>query len=468
MSWELGQVVNRNFHSASIYGQGVWIVGGKKNNVVDNEIDFIGSSNKIISFPLNQAKILGTKPPSRFGHSSVILNFRTQNLVTFGGTDEKQIFSDLYLLNLKTLTWTKPTTTGQKPSARSCHLACQLNNKESMIIFGGRNNKQVFNDLFVFHLKSKKWDRVVSSGQVPSGRFGLGGGIWGTNLVIFGGSDNVNIFNDVWVLDLNTLVWSVFNTTNSISSRRFFGCCVLNDRLYVCGGEDKNGVKSDCYYLDLSSRTWYVVPNIPTNCSGSTLTSQNSYLQLVNIQTWILDTSKLQSTKYSADIIPCSEMGDDSETSSSFSSSMSDSDSCVSSPRTFGTTSGGSEYSDIVVPSDEAPPLPKRETTQQKLDRRNREVVKYRDQIGVLQNQIRNLQYQIQNKNYPSDSQLDQERKKYQELKDQYDELSRSYSEMRVRYENEKTRRIQIEKELSGAEMKLLELDSLLTKLIEL
>ena len=50
------------------------------------------------------------------------------NLVLFGGWNGIDFFNDVYVLNLEVMAWTKPHCQGPAPCARQGHVAIQVGN----------------------------------------------------------------------------------------------------------------------------------------------------------------------------------------------------------------------------------------------------------------------------------------------------------------------------------------------------
>ena len=128
-------------------------------------------------------KISGTPPPSRYGHSAVLAGSR---IIIFGGKGAKSVFRDLHALDPVTMTWYQGPEGGGAPSARFDHSA-NLVGGTKMIIFGGWNGNDFFNDVYVLDLEIMAWSKPAVSGPAPSPRKGHCSILIGTNLVVHGG-----------------------------------------------------------------------------------------------------------------------------------------------------------------------------------------------------------------------------------------------------------------------------------------
>lgn len=78
-------------------------------------------------------------------------------------------------------------TTGTRPSARTLHTA--VISGDIMIIFGGNNDRQYFNDVVKYHIGERRWEAVAAAGNLPEPRSQASAVIHTANyeMIIFGG-----------------------------------------------------------------------------------------------------------------------------------------------------------------------------------------------------------------------------------------------------------------------------------------
>lgn len=100
-------------------------------------------------------KISGTPPPPRYGHSSILAGSR---IIIFGGKGSKCVFRDLHALDPVTMTWYQGPEGGGAPSARFDH-SSNLVGGTKMIVFGGWNGSEFFNDVYVLDLEIMAWSK---------------------------------------------------------------------------------------------------------------------------------------------------------------------------------------------------------------------------------------------------------------------------------------------------------------------
>lgn len=99
------------------------------------------------------------------------------------GWDGKNMLSDLWLLNLESMTWSRPITKGITPGCRAGHTATVVGNK--CFIFGGGDGQQFLSDLVVLDLQAMEWFRPeLKGGPSPRSRHSATL-IGGTSLCLF-------------------------------------------------------------------------------------------------------------------------------------------------------------------------------------------------------------------------------------------------------------------------------------------
>ena len=95
-------------------------------------------------------------------------------MYVFGGHGGSGVFpnnllNDVFILNLITNVWTKPTTSGTIPSGR--RRGTLIVYGDSMILFGGRTDEQTYtNDVYTLDLTTYKFTKLSTPGTSPSKR----------------------------------------------------------------------------------------------------------------------------------------------------------------------------------------------------------------------------------------------------------------------------------------------------------
>lgn len=71
-----------------------------------------------------------------------------------------------------------------------------------LIVFGGRNNKEVFSDVFVFSTMSHQWIKIPVKGNAPLARYNHSMTLFASQYILFGGIDgNGKCLNEIHCLD---------------------------------------------------------------------------------------------------------------------------------------------------------------------------------------------------------------------------------------------------------------------------
>ena len=147
--------------------------------------------------------------PNRFAHSLVTYK---EDLWMFGGTDGKKDFNDLYTIkvNVERISDEESNvfqkisaqsslvhTTGKIPHPRSYHSACTMGQR--MFLFGGKNDSNFLNDLFVLDVETRTWHEILLEGP-PSPRCASSACMVEGQLFLYGGFDGKQVFSDFFCL----------------------------------------------------------------------------------------------------------------------------------------------------------------------------------------------------------------------------------------------------------------------------
>lgn len=111
-----------------------------------------------------------------------------EDIYVFGGilaNESSKCTSSLYCLNTKNLVWTKFGNEKNCPMER-CG-ASIVYYKENLYIYGGRNGRELFSDVYRFDLKRKEWTKVTTKGKTPAPRTNHTSNVIGNKMYVFGG-----------------------------------------------------------------------------------------------------------------------------------------------------------------------------------------------------------------------------------------------------------------------------------------
>lgn len=142
--------------------------------------------------------------------SNSLNKIKEEGIYLFGGMNEKQtIFNTLRILKLGCypLKWTEPETKGIPPQPRFLHTMNFYKDMNIIIIYGGRNDKlqeAVFSDICVLNVFNLCWSKVSSLGIGNVPKCSHSAIIVGSKLVVFGGYTlNEYIGADIYLCELN-------------------------------------------------------------------------------------------------------------------------------------------------------------------------------------------------------------------------------------------------------------------------
>lgn len=178
-----------------------------------------------------------------------------------------------------TPTWIKMSTLSEEaPKARAGHTANMLNG--SMLIFGGLDGQQVYEDLWVFEselkISSGRWFKVevdhsrspgpgrryyhTASSYTPPGQIADS-----FTVLVFGGFDETNsLRSDLWLLEIrgaNATWLSLDPSTVRPSPRAAHSTVLYNSQIIVTGGQGNTGEGDDSVMLgswvfDIALERW--------------------------------------------------------------------------------------------------------------------------------------------------------------------------------------------------------------------
>ncbi|KAI0236404.1 Kelch domain-containing protein 4 [Lamellibrachia satsuma] len=200
-------------------------------------------------------------PPSRRCNLSLTPHPDKDELVMFGGEyfngNKTFVYNDLLFYKILTNEWVQLTTPNAPPPRCSHQTVALRQGGGQLWVFGGefasptQSQFYHYKDLWVFHFKTKHWDRIKTPGG-PSARSGHRMVNYKKLLIVFGGfHDNIRdykYYNDVHAFNTETYTWSKLETTGTPPSPRS-GCmtALCHDRgtVFIYGGYSKERVKKD-------------------------------------------------------------------------------------------------------------------------------------------------------------------------------------------------------------------------------
>lgn len=221
-----------------------------------------------------QPPLSGDPPCPRLGHSFTLVGekvFLFAGLANESDDPKHNIpkyLNDLYILNIKNgqYSWEIPITYGECPPPRESHTAVAWHDKavgrHYLVIYGGMSGCRL-GDLWVLDIGTLSWSRPKTTGAAPLPRSLHSATLIGDKMYIFGGwvpliVDNFTCekewqcTNTLAVLDLKTMTWEQVNINSAVTAgdpgaldvedipRARAGHCAvgIHGRLYVWSGRD--------------------------------------------------------------------------------------------------------------------------------------------------------------------------------------------------------------------------------------
>ncbi|MDP2439397.1 MAG: kelch repeat-containing protein, partial [archaeon] len=237
----------RHFHSYVLYGERLYIFGGKSNGYLSDLWVFDFCSRAWQELDGHHSKS-PNKPIARFGHSAVCYG---EQMIVFGGYDQHGFCcEDITTWNFSAApgetSWGRIKTEhpGAIPGGLERYHHSAVVSDHSMYIFGGRNSVQTCEpDLVEFHIPTRQVNIVKTVGTAPGPRWGHSAAVSGGKMYVFGGCDGAVAFSDLYSYSFVARTWELIKVSTCPSLRYFSTLCALGDELgslCVMGGKDSS------------------------------------------------------------------------------------------------------------------------------------------------------------------------------------------------------------------------------------
>ncbi|PVG00663.1 hypothetical protein CPB86DRAFT_871738 [Serendipita vermifera] len=185
----------RRAHTAVLYKHKLYIFGGGNGVKALNDVWCIDTSVSVEKMRWEQVKTNGPRPGPRGYHTA---NLVGNHMIVVGGSDGRDCFSDIWVLNLDTLQWALVET--EKDYKRLSHSSTQVGSY--LFIMGGHDGAKYSSELLLFNLVTLQYEHKVTLGRPPPARGYHVSLLADVRLFVFGGFDGHTVYDDVWILDL--------------------------------------------------------------------------------------------------------------------------------------------------------------------------------------------------------------------------------------------------------------------------
>lgn len=203
----------------------------------------------------------GPTPEARIGHSAVF-DPDSKRIFVFGGSKNKKWFNDVHILDTRSWRWTMVEAQGKVPPL--AYHSCSMFRGE-LFVLGGvfpRPNPEpdgCSDSLHIFDPNLSIWYQPIVTGDKPSPRSGHSACVIQQRYIyVFGGWDTPVCYNDMYMLDLGLMEFSVVKTSGKAPSpRSWHGSAVLSEtKFLIHGGYDGNNALRDAFIFDIDTNSW--------------------------------------------------------------------------------------------------------------------------------------------------------------------------------------------------------------------
>ncbi|CAM9138874.1 unnamed protein product [Lampetra planeri] len=203
----------------------------------------------------------GPTPDARIGHTAVY-DPDSKRIFVFGGSKNKKWFNDVHILDTQSWKWTMVEAQGKVPPL--AYHSCSMFQGELFVLGGvfpcpNPEPDGCSDSLYIFDPHLSIWYQPIVTGDKPSPRSGHSACVMQERKIyVFGGWDTPVCYNDMYMLDLGLMEFSAVATTGKAPSpRSWHGSAVLSDtKFLIHGGYNGNNALSDTFVFDTDTNSW--------------------------------------------------------------------------------------------------------------------------------------------------------------------------------------------------------------------
>ncbi|KJE92703.1 hypothetical protein CAOG_03617 [Capsaspora owczarzaki ATCC 30864] len=218
-------------HSLTLLDGSLYLFGGTTNDVSntaseDTYAEYFGDLHVAATtgpdaYAWKKIEQQGDLPKEREGHTT---NAFAGQLYLFGGSADHETnlsFNTVHSFNPATNAWTLCKPAGSLPKPRLNHTATDFG-VGKVLVFGGYCNREAINDFAVLDIPTMSWSVPSTSGPVPSPRCDHAAASIDSRVYIFGGTAGSDVWlNSLHCLDTATMAWTSINVANPPIARDF-------------------------------------------------------------------------------------------------------------------------------------------------------------------------------------------------------------------------------------------------------
>ncbi|XP_043709795.1 acyl-CoA-binding domain-containing protein 4-like isoform X2 [Telopea speciosissima] len=255
-------------HGAAVVQDTMYIFGGNHNGRYLSDLQVLDLRSLTWSRVEVKAGTESLESPSAVpmapcaGHS--LIPWENKLISIAGHTKDPLETVTVKALDLQTCTWSTLKTYGKPPVSRGGQ-SVTLVGSTTLVMFGGEDAKRaLLNDLHILDLETMTWDEIDAVGVPPSPRSDHAAAVHAERyLLIFGGGSHATCFNDLHVLDLQTMEWSRPTQQGDIPSPRAGHAGVtVGENWFIAGGGNNKSGASETVVLNMSTLVWSIVTTV--------------------------------------------------------------------------------------------------------------------------------------------------------------------------------------------------------------
>lgn len=169
-------------------------------------------------------------PTNRVGAFSSYIEQTDQVIIGYGNDQNGKLFNDIWIFSFADNTWSRFKVTGYVAEPRTGAKSCIVGS--NVFIFGGKINEISCSDFHVINLETHECRTVTcDSGDCPAAREGHVMASFSEKIIIWGGIENQQQLDDLWIYEVSKNVWRQLES--SIPGRAHAAYAVSEDKLYI-------------------------------------------------------------------------------------------------------------------------------------------------------------------------------------------------------------------------------------------
>ena len=242
----------RVYHQSAIIKDQLYLIGGydkDTNDLADTEIIPISKNDT----RLNHTIPIMHNERYQFG----LCSFAGCIFVAGGNQNQNEAIDKCEVYSFESCEWTAVSRMNTK---RSCFLLIYFQKKVWAI--GGYSNGTNLDTIETYQLSENKWTTIDT--KLLSKRSGHSAVVHNNKFFVVGGENRNGMLSSVEVYSGETNQFSFVKPMNI--GRSYFGCCIVNSKLYVIGGivdiENEIGTE-DVEIYDIENDVWENCSSLP-------------------------------------------------------------------------------------------------------------------------------------------------------------------------------------------------------------